>query len=78
MAYPGAEFTRPSPPKIEKTKKEGIFHQLALDDQPKTLGWILRKSGCGYMITIHLSLKVPWAGSLVSWFVFKGQIAEKE
>ena len=38
---------------------------MALDNQPKTLGWIPRKSGYRQMIAISLSLKVLWAGSLV-------------
>ena len=38
---------------------------MALANQPKTLGWIPRKSGHRQMMAISLSLKVLWAGSLV-------------
>lgn len=75
MAYPEAG---PPTQDFEKTKKKGIFNRLALANQLKPLGWILRKSGCGLMTTLSLSLKVPWTGSLVDWFIFKRQTAEKE
>lgn len=73
MAYPEAG---PPMQDFEKTKKKGIFSQLALANQFKTLGWILRKSGLE--LNDNNKPQSESAGSLVDWFIFKGQIAEKE